>query len=249
MSIEHSEDIKDLAKALAAFQGEIGVVEASAKNPFIGNMYVPLPKLIDHVKPVMAKHGLSIVQIPSSPAETHVLTDEKGAKTYVSYIALTTMLMHSSGQWIKGTITLPFGKQKGLSLAQAAGAVITYLRRYALSSALRVASDEDLDGYENPEKVGGTVGDSTKKSELSASGSSRAEIVSRIVELYKQPTFTDSDRAALKGLISGLKSNEELIKFFNQSQDFHEARMASKVLGEDQPAEPLLQKPDQEELF
>jgi hypothetical protein len=73
-------------------------------------------------------------------------------------IGVETVLMHSSGEWLSSSITLPFGEgEKGRTMAQNAGAIITYLRRYGLSAMLGIYADEDTDGNEKkgskPEKA------------------------------------------------------------------------------------------------
>jgi hypothetical protein len=55
-------------------------------------------------------------------------------------------LIHTSGQWIEDTISLPLGDEKGKSLAQVAGSIITYLRRYSYGAIVGLATDEDTDG-------------------------------------------------------------------------------------------------------
>jgi hypothetical protein len=54
--------------------------------------------------------------------------------------------MHSSGEYIESGMALPLGDEKGKSLAQVAGSIITYLRRYAYSAILGLYADEDTDG-------------------------------------------------------------------------------------------------------
>jgi hypothetical protein len=54
--------------------------------------------------------------------------------------------MHTSGEWISSSISMPIGDEKGKSNAQVAGSIVTYLRRYSLASILGIYSDEDGDG-------------------------------------------------------------------------------------------------------
>jgi hypothetical protein len=55
---------------------------------------------------------------------------------------LTTMLMHSSGEWLAATSRMTPKDQT----PQGQGSAITYLRRYALSSVLGLATEDDDDG-------------------------------------------------------------------------------------------------------
>ena len=118
-----SESIKELATALASFQKEIGNVAKDATNPFFKSKYASLENVISTVKPVLAKHGLSFSQFP----------DEDG---------LTTTLMHSSGEYLQASAKLLLKDQT----PQGHGSAITYLRRYALSAILGIATEDDDDG-------------------------------------------------------------------------------------------------------
>jgi len=122
-----SESITNLAKALAEFQGEVLNPKNSADNPFFKSKYAPLSEVINTVKPIMAKQGLSVLQSPSGDGER---------------IIITTLLMHSSGEWIEGD---PLILKADKITAQGAGSAITYGRRYALSAILGIASEEDDD--------------------------------------------------------------------------------------------------------
>jgi hypothetical protein len=57
---------------------------------------------------------------------------------------LTTIIMHDSGEWIRATATLTLDKQT----PQGQGSAITYMRRYALSAALGIATEDDDGGNE-----------------------------------------------------------------------------------------------------
>ena len=126
-----SEQLNELAVALSKAQAEMPAVPMNAVNKFLNNKYADLTTMIQTATPVLAKNGLSISQRP-------VALDGQ--------IGVTTTLMHSSGQWIEDTISLPLGDQKGLTLAQVTGSIITYLRRYSYGAIIGLATDEDTDG-------------------------------------------------------------------------------------------------------
>jgi len=138
-----SEKLDLLATALSKAQSEMPAVPMNAVNPFLKNKYADLAEMIRVASPVLAKHGLSISQQPVSVD---------------GQIGVTTTLLHTSGQWIEDTISLPLGDEKGKSLAQVAGSIITYLRRYSFGAIVGLATDEDTDGnapaknHERPEK-------------------------------------------------------------------------------------------------
>jgi len=87
--------------------------------------------VIEASKPALTENGLTISQFPCS--------DESG-------VGIETILLHTSGEWISCRYTMPLGEEKGKSLAQVAGSIITYLRRYAWASVLGMYADDDTDG-------------------------------------------------------------------------------------------------------
>lgn len=131
-----SESIKNLTKAFAEFQGEVKNPPNSATNPQFRSKYAPLDVVINTVKPILEKHGLSFIQSTASQDEN---------------IIVTTLLMHESGEWIESDpLSLPAyqlkkGGEKDYN-AQGAGSAITYGRRYSLSAMLGISSEDDDDG-------------------------------------------------------------------------------------------------------
>jgi len=126
--MKKSESIANLAQALCDFQGEITNPKNTAKNPFFKSNYCPLNEVINSTRPILSKHGLSVLQSPSGDGE---------------HIIITTLLMHSSGEWIEGD---PLVLKADKVTAQGAGSAISYGRRYALSAVLGISSDEEDDG-------------------------------------------------------------------------------------------------------
>ena len=120
----HSEQIGELAAALAKAQGEIEAAEKGRENTYFHQKYATLDSVWNACRGPLSKHGLSIVQSPTAD----------GAK-----VTMVTMLLHASGQWIQGEIS---AQAKDAS-PQAIGSVCTYLRRYHLMSFAGVAPDDD----------------------------------------------------------------------------------------------------------
>ena len=129
--MQKSDQINELATALSVAQGEMKGVDFNAVNPFLKNKYADLGALIESAKPILAKNGLSVSQLPFG----------ESAK-----VGVTTILLHTSGQWMSTDVSLLISDEKGKSGAQVAGSIITYLRRYSLSSILGMYSEEDDDG-------------------------------------------------------------------------------------------------------
>lgn len=132
VTFEHSQGIGKLVDALSKAGAEFKPAFKDAINPTYrdGSKYVPLENLIDATREALSKHGLAVMQLPSVD-ETNVL--------------VTTLLAHSSGEWISSTLSLP-GDQRGRFDAQSVGSGITYARRYAYQSILNIAGEVDDDG-------------------------------------------------------------------------------------------------------
>lgn len=119
-----SEDIKDLATALSKAQSEMSGAKKKAANPFFKSKYANLEEIINCAKDALCDNGLSVSQFP--------VTSENQA-------GVTTLLMHSSGQWIEDTLLLSCSKID----PQGMGSAITYARRYAYQSVLGIPSEDD----------------------------------------------------------------------------------------------------------
>ena len=121
-----SENINELATALAAAQGELE--DAGRDKKGYGYSYADLAQVLQLARPVLSKHGLSVVQMPHN--------SDGG-------IALTTRLCHTSGQWIEDTLTLPLEVGNGMSTAQGIGSIITYGRRYSLTAMVGITQEDN----------------------------------------------------------------------------------------------------------
>ena len=126
-----SDNIDALAAALAKAQAVMPVAKMNATNPFLKNKYADLGSIIEASRNALADNGLSVSQLVEGD-------DNK--------IGVSTVLMHSSGQWLESTVSMALGEERGKSAAQVAGSIITYLRRYSLASMLGIYADEDADG-------------------------------------------------------------------------------------------------------
>ncbi|HDR8155588.1 TPA: ERF family protein [Bacillus cereus] len=123
-----SETITELAKALVKFNSEVNKIAKDADNPFFKNNYATLDTIIDEIRPILSKHGLSIMQIPSGDGQN---------------VTLKTLLLHESGEWIESDeLTMKPVKND----PQAVGSCITYARRYSLAAFLSLNTGEDDDG-------------------------------------------------------------------------------------------------------
>lgn len=132
MQIEHSEQLDQLAGALSQLQGELPHVAKDSKG--YGYNYSSLSDTLDTVKPLLVKYGFSLTQF------------EDGGEN------LVTMLLHKSGQYIKGRMKLISIGMKGANEAQQKGAVLSYFRRYSIQAILGMAA-EDSDGTDKKQDV------------------------------------------------------------------------------------------------
>jgi len=119
-----SNDLDKIAPALAAFQSEVSNPKKTADNPFFKSKYADLDEIINTVRPTLSAHGLFVIQSPEGEG---------------SAAKVTTRIMHTSGQWLEGTISLTAVKAD----PQGMGSAITYARRYSLAAFLGLAQDDD----------------------------------------------------------------------------------------------------------
>lgn len=127
-TMEFSEQLNELAEALTHFQSNVPDIPHTKDVKYKGvcYSYAPLSKILSSIRKPLSDAGLSITQ---------------GTETHNGAMCLTTMLMHKSGQWIRSRTAL-CGQ---MSSMKDLGSAMTYSRRYALSSILGIAADEDVD--------------------------------------------------------------------------------------------------------
>jgi hypothetical protein len=118
--------MKHLFKSLAEFQQEVPTIHKATQG--YGYTYADLPKIFEVINPLLKKHGLGFTQLIHG-------TD------------LITIIFHvESGETLESKTCIPQGVAlKGMNDFQVLGSAITYLRRYALSSALGLVTDKDTE--------------------------------------------------------------------------------------------------------
>lgn len=121
-----SEQINELAAALAKAQGQIEGAKKSSSNPFFKSKYADLAECWNTCREALTANGISVIQMPEEINENGRLN-------------ITTMLAHSSGQYISSTLTMTVTKLD----PQAIGSAITYGRRYALAAMVGLAQEDD----------------------------------------------------------------------------------------------------------
>lgn len=121
-----------LYEALSKAQGELQAACKDAVNPHFKSRYATLAAVWDVCRPVLAKHGLAVIQLPQV---VYGETCEVGVRT---------ILAHASGACLEATLTL----RSRDSSPQAVGSALTYARRYALAAMVGVVADDDDDANE-----------------------------------------------------------------------------------------------------
>lgn len=122
----HSDEVNEITKSLISAQSEIRSLSKDANG--YGYKYLSLSVLMDYALPIISKHGLALSQF------------EDGSGN------LVTMLLHESGQFIKGKSTLIDPdriEMKGVNIEQKRGSILSYEKRYALQAILGITTNED----------------------------------------------------------------------------------------------------------
>src|SRR5258708_17979988 len=133
-----SESIGAIAGALAKAQAELTNPEksltATIRSPFPRESdrmfrYASLSSGLDIVRKALGKYEIATVQ-------TTAIDRDSGL------IQLTTVLAHSSGEWVSSDWPVrPVSETAG---PHRMGAALTYARRYALVTLVGIAGEEDL---------------------------------------------------------------------------------------------------------
>jgi hypothetical protein len=136
-----SEDISKISLALSKFQGAVTNVPKRkvAKVGAYSYKYADLSDMWEMIRTHLSENELAVVQ-------TFI---EHGNGCY-----LQTMIIHGSGQWIRSLLKMSTHVEDTKAgtgsirkaKTQEIGSEMTYLKRYALSSILGIAADEDEDG-------------------------------------------------------------------------------------------------------
>jgi ERF superfamily len=134
-----SESIGAIASALAKAQGELTNPEklliATIRSPFPREgdrtfRYASLASGLDIVRKTLGQHEIATVQSTAIDQTT-------------GQIQLTTLLAHSSGEWISSE--WPVCATSEIAVPHRMGAALSYARRYALFALVGIAGEDDLD--------------------------------------------------------------------------------------------------------
>jgi hypothetical protein len=133
----------ELAQALALAKARIGPIPRSktVKVATRGGgsytfKYAPLEVILAVVTPALSQYNIAMLQD----------TDWGDGR-----VAISTTLVHASGETVtlarmEAPVTVSDGERDRPMTLQEIGSVLTYLRRYSVTTALCIASDDDDDG-------------------------------------------------------------------------------------------------------
>jgi hypothetical protein len=162
--------MKNLFKALSDFQNEVPVILKDTSG--YGYKFADLPAIFKVINPLLKKNGIGFTQ----------LGEGKSIKTIVFHI--------ESGETLESIFDIPQGVQLAkMNEFQVLGSAITYMRRYALSSALGIITDSDIDAAGEQIKV-----DHSKI----LSDISKINNESKLYEYHKQELKSTSNAAILE---------------------------------------------------
>jgi hypothetical protein len=218
-----SESIGAIASALAKAQTELANPEkslvATIRSPFPREgdrtfRYASLSSGLDIVRKALGKHEIATVQTTSIDKDAGL-------------IRLTTMLAHSSGEWVSSDWPVcPVGET---AAPHKMGAALTYARRYALFTLVGIAGEDDLDapdltlsnqngtaaGPGNPEKMNGhAMATGSPSTAASGSGSRRTP---RPPAALLSPDASAALQSNIVNEISSLGSAEAAIEWARRS--------------------------------
>nr|DAQ33628.1 MAG TPA: ERF superfamily protein [Caudoviricetes sp.] len=227
MTLQTSDSIVNLAKALVDTQRELKQPFKDANNPAFKSQYVPLESVTESITKTATKYGLAFSQFATTDAEQNV--------------SITTVIFHESGEFIQyPALTLKPSKQRVVIdteyvngkrvniysneiTPQSIGSCITYGKRYSLSAIFGITSDKDDDGNEasgvthngqqqpTPEKI---FEDGQKRCEdIIASmvklGAERQKIVDYVCEKYNVGNLYDVPMNKLIGELKVLQLKQQ----------------------------------------
>jgi hypothetical protein len=119
-----SQTIKELALALHKAQVKITAALKDSTNPHFRSKYADLSSVVAAVKAPLNAEGIVFLQ---------------GVSGVENGVAVETMLLHVSGEWMSSTLEIPASKHD----AQGYGSAITYGRRYGLQAMCGVPAEDD----------------------------------------------------------------------------------------------------------
>ena len=215
--MKRSESYSSIIKAMVKVQSELQTVKKDRINPFAESSYATLDAILNELLPKLNSNGIVLTQEPIF----------KESETAMK-IGIETTLFHESGEWISyDPFFMQLEKGSKMNMAQSAGSIITYAKRYAVSSIFGISTDEDKDGVQATPNDKKQNNYDNKKNQDSKNNDNeffknKKELENRIREVAKQTgsTFENIKKYVLE------KSNEQMRKEF---KDFNSNNLPSSM--------------------
>lgn len=205
MSYKHSESVKAILPALVKTQMEMPQLAKDKKNPHANSEYLTLDNILGALLPILNKNGVLLQQIP---VETH----EDEAQS----IGVDTLLWHESGEYVLyPAVYYAFEKGGRMNMTQSVGSIITYSKRYALTSIFGISTNEDADGVQQPNIQ---PRESKRERKWQEFTKNRDELFSRVTEL------------ATESMQSTGKVNQEMLKRISEEMDEEQTEITPENL-------------------
>ena len=176
--METSTTTTDITAALLSFHEKALIIGKNSENPAFksgprgsASKYASLAHIMGGIAAPLADCGLCYVQFPDGDA-------------------LTTRLMHKSGEWMQASLTM----RPTQNTPQAHGSAITYAKRYALVAILGLRIDGDDDG--NAASAPAPAAPVAAPNEL-------------LIKAVKEGLLTAKSMVALKEIWDSLAENEQ----------------------------------------
>jgi hypothetical protein len=213
--VNRSESIAMLAAALHKAQGKIKAALKDSTNPHFRSKYADLSSVVDAVKSPLLECGISFLQ---------------GVQDAEGGVAVETMLLHTSGEWISSTLRIPAVKQD----AQGYGSAITYGRRYGLQAMCGVPAEDD-DGNAATASTGRITPIAGSLAALLPQEQEKAkEVAAEIVELWT----TGKELGAYEAFYDAGWSNEMKLGIWEVMQPNSKVRNGIKKIHEQNKTKP-----------
>lgn len=240
-----SDQINEIAGALAKAQGEMAGAVKDSSNPFFRTKYADLSSVREACIGPLTKNGIAVVQSPSTAG---------------AVVSVVTQLIHSSGQWLRGEVACTAKDDS----PQSVGSAITYLRRYALQSFSSVAPEDDDGeaahgrGTEMPEQsvakpvekaqptAQAALGTTTVAQVIRKAGRSKRGqwllFIAKFADGREGSTFDKTDGEALE---AAAKSGDQVNPQLEQGEKGWQIKSLQPVIA-DRPLEPVVERGPEE---
>ena len=195
-----SEKVAAIATALAKAQIELSnPAKSMLGSVYPGNIhespknfrYAPLSGGLEIIRKALGGQQIAVTQTTEIDATNGLVN-------------LTTLLIHTSGEWISSD--WPICRLSEISAPRRMGAALTYARRYALFTLVGIAGDDDLDGPDiNPQANAAEVQQVTAGSANEPSRGSRSSASS-----VNSTADAEATRTGLLAEIAALPTMEQM---------------------------------------